>query len=123
MTPSARKMVLYPFVITKQNDANDGGVPLVSVARGHYIYQDKTLKNTSVVVTNIKAINVQSWDVQCLAALFNHSTFDTKDNIINWEQLLQKNLPLTDNNDLLLFLDKHKFPKISSKNQFNLRLI
>jgi hypothetical protein len=111
MTPSARKMVLYPFVITKQNDANDGGVPLVSVARGHYIYQDKTLKNTSVVVTNIKAINVQSWDVQCLAALFNHSTFDTKDNIINWEQLLQKNLPLTDNNDLLLFLDKHKLPK------------
>jgi hypothetical protein len=43
-TFSARKMVLYPFMITKQNDANDRGVPLVSFAPGHYIYQGTKLK-------------------------------------------------------------------------------
>jgi hypothetical protein len=75
-TLSVRKMVLYPFVITKQDDAGNKGVALVSVARGQYQYQDQTLKNTSVIVTNINATNVKSWDVQRLAALFNQSTHD-----------------------------------------------
>jgi hypothetical protein len=75
-------------VITKQDDAGNKGVALVSVVQGQYQYQDQTLKNTSVIVTNIKATNVKSWDLQRLAALFNHSTHGQQDNTMNWEQLL-----------------------------------
>ncbi len=110
-TFSARKMVIYPFVITKKIDPDDKGIPLISVARGDYIYDNKTLKNTSVVVTNINAINIKPFNVRCLAALFNHSTYDPEEHIINWEKLLQKNLPLTNTKDLILFLEQHKFPK------------
>jgi hypothetical protein len=67
-------MVLYPLVITKQDDAGIKGVALASVAWGQYQYQDQIIKNTSVIVTNIKATNVKPWDVQWLTALFNHST-------------------------------------------------
>lgn len=124
-TFSARKMVIYPFVITKKDDPNDKGIPLVSVARGDYIYKNKTLKNTSVVVTNIKAINIKPFNVRCLAALFNHSTYDPEEHIINWEKLLQKNLPLTNTQDLILFVEQHKFPKdliqISFRFEVNMR--
>jgi hypothetical protein len=70
MTFSARKMVLYPFVITKQDDAGKKGVTLLSVLRGKYVYKDQTIKKTSVVDTNIKATNVTPWEVQRFVCFF-----------------------------------------------------
>jgi hypothetical protein len=104
-------MVLYPFVVTKQDIADKPGVTLFSVSRGKYVYEDKTIKNTSVVVTNIKASNVTPSEVKRLFAFFNHSTYDEPDNIINWEKLFRKDLQLTKSEQLLTFLKTHELPE------------
>ena len=123
-TFSARRMAIYPFVITKKNDPNDKGIPLISLARGDYIYKKKVLKNTSVVVTNITANNITPSNVQCLAALFNISTYDPKVHFFHWQKLLQKNRPLKDNKDLLLFLQEHQLPNdlINEENRFEVNM-
>ena len=110
-TFSARKMVLYPFVITKQDDAGTPGVTLISVSRGKYVYNKEIIKNTSVVVTNIKASNVTPWEIKCLYAFFNHSTNDQSDNIINWEKVFRKDLQVTDTIQLMKFLKNKKLPE------------
>jgi hypothetical protein len=50
MTFSTRKMIIYPFVICKQDGEHDEGVALFSVARGQSKCHHNTLKNISVIV-------------------------------------------------------------------------